>query len=777
MRRSKERRFSFLYRREVRFLCWLLVLVAGCSLAGEARFYRPSATSDAATVDGAASDVQTQDVPSTDAVISDGPRDAETDADAGAACIPIGPEVCNGVDDDCDGTRDNVQPLATLLDCAAPPLAAGGPPRLGVFRGCTCVPVAASPEICGNGLDDNGNGSADEGCGCDAIVIPTSLTGFPRMLLGAFRVFATVDDALANLSATSQRTICLLSTGLRDCSVRVAHTYNIRVPANVTIRGGYVPGVILTGAPELRPTCRTELRGTITFDGSNTNSVVTNVHVNEQIVDGGSAVSMPGDGWFVDSSIEGRASSFSANVGAISTDGTGLHRVVRNVTVALSGGADVTGLFVARGRIWAENVRFDITAGRRSTAIDLDHAAPSVLNAINVATLNGAELTEAVHISEAPPYVAINGLSGSAGRSMVGRGLTIDCRDGSESIVQVANANWLGSLAPDSLGALVRGCHAEFSAPDRPSVIASSASADPGAAGSVAVALRCELGARCVTLSAAQPLAFRALSSRGSVATTRGAAIVDRASAVVVGTTFDGSGSIASSTGFEMEGRVLFATHSEFVGGRSTSADGSRALQIKQATNAVVSTSVLRAARGVGASIEASGVGELLFFSNTVTAINTDANVSPTQLVIVRGARSPASIRFENNLLACSNLPTSNPMMVPSVGLVIDGTSPFNYFGYNMIGGCGMAVRMSDQVLVDQVTAQSRVWAPLGDREGQLQLATTTLAIDATTGWRLTSSSPAVSKGSPAALGPDVRDFERTLRGPLAPADIGADER
>lgn len=761
----------------MRFLCWLLVLVAGCSLAGEARFYRPSATRDAATVDGATSDGETQDAPSTDAVISDAASDAEADADAGAACIPIGPEVCNGVDDDCDGDRDNVAPLPTPLDCTAPPLAAGGPPRLGVLRGCTCVPVVASPEICGNGLDDNGNGSADEGCACDGIVVPLSLTGIPRMFLGMFRVFATVDDALAANPTAPQRTICLMSSGLRDCSARVPHTYDVRVPANVTIRGGYVPGAILTGAPDLLPACRTEIRGTVTFSGSNTNSVVTNVHVVKQLGDTSSAVVMPTDGWFVDSSIDARADSLSANISGISADGTGLHRVVRNVTVTLSGAAEVTGLFATRGRIWAENVRLDILAGRRSTAIDLDRVAPSVLNAINVATLVGAEFTEAVHIAEAPPYVAINALSGSAGRSTVSRGVTIDCRDGSESIVQVANASWRGSLAPDSIGALVRGCHAEFSAVDRPSLIAASASADPGAAGSVAVALRCELGARCVTLSGAQPLAFRAVSSRGSVATTRGAAIVDRASAVAVGTTFDGTGSIASSTGFEMEGRVLFATHSEFIGGGSTSSDGSRALQIKQATNAVVATSVLRAARGVGASIEASGVGELLFFSNTVTAINTDANVPAAQLVIIRGARSPASIRFENNLLACSNLPMSAPIVASSVGLAIDGTSPFSYFGYNMVGGCGMAVRMSDQVLVDQAMAQSRVWAPLGDRDGQLQLATSTLAIDPMTGWRLTASSPAVSRGSPAALGPEIRDFERTLRGPLAPADIGADER
>ncbi len=761
----------------MRSLLWLLVFVglAGCSLAGEPKFYRPLPSSDVAVSDGAVvNDGEGPDVVATDGAVTDAPR--EGGPDGGDTCVPFGPELCNGLDDDCDGRVDNVQTLPTPLDCAAPPLVMGGPPRLGTFRGCRCEPVAASPEICGNGLDDNGNGSADEGCGCDGIVVPTTVTGFPRTVLGAFRVYASVEDALMRIPAAPQRTICLLSSALRDCSIPILHEYNIRVPANVTIRGGYVPASILNNTPELTPRCRTEIRGTIEFVASNVNSVVTNVHVFKQFAAPGSAVSMPGDGWFVESGVEGRAPTASPNIVGIEAAGNALHRVVRNVNVVMQGNAEVTGLFASRGRIWVDNLRVDIQSGQRSVAIDLDQIAPSVFDIINIATLNGAQLTEAVHMADPQSYVALRTLNGTAGRADVGRGVTIDCRDGSTSVVQVADANWEGSLSGDSIGALVRGCHAEFSAPTRDSLIASSSSISEGASDSVAVGLRCELGARCITLGGARKLEFRALSRSGSIGATQGAAIVDRASAIVAGTTFDATGSIVSSTGFEMDGQFLIATHSTFIGGASISPDGSRALQIKRAAVAGVITSVLRAARGIGASIEAGAIDDLLFFSNTVTAVTNDPNVAPSQLVVVRGAHNPASIRFENNLLACSNLPMSPPIAVPTVGLRIDGTSPFRYFGYNMIGGCQQPVVMADQPIVDPAIAQSRLWMNLAAGAGPLKISSETLAIDPMTGWKLTRSSPAINQGSPAALETEVRDFDGQLRGPLAPADIGADE-
>jgi hypothetical protein len=759
----------------MRSLLWLLVFVglAGCSLAGEPKFYRPLPSSDVAVSDGAVvNDGEGLDVVAADGAVTDAP--SEGGPDGGAACVAIGPEVCNGLDDDCDGRVDNVIALDPPLDCVLEPMGDGGVRRLGAYRGCACQPAPRANEICGNSLDDNGNGRVDEDCECNAIVVPATFTGIIATALGTLNVFSTVDAALAALPAGSQRTVCLLSSPTRDCSVQPTHNYNIRVPANVTIRGGYVPGEVLLGSPRYVPSCRARIAGTVEFVASNVNSVVTNVHVSKLFSTPGSAVSMPGDGWFVDSQVEGRTPTASPNIVGIEATGNALHRVVRNVSVVMQGNAEVTALFASRGRIWVDNLRVDIESGQRSVAIDLEQVAPSVLDVVTIATLNGAQLTEAVRITDPQSYVALRALTGSAGPGDVGRGVTISCMDGSRSVVQVANANWEGSLADDSIGALVRGCHAEFSAPTRDSLIASSSSISEEARDSVAVALRCELGARCITLGGERKLAFRALSRSGSVGATQGAAIVDRASAVVASTTFDATGSTGSSTGFEMDGQSLVATHSMFIGGASTSPDGSRALQIKRAIRAIVVTSVLRAARGIGASIAAGSIDDLLFFSNTVTAVAADPNVAPSQLVVVRGAHSPASIRFENNLLACSNLPISPPITAATVGLRIDGTSPFRYFGYNMIGGCQKPVVMAEMLISDAAVAQRRLGMDLA--AGALRISSETLAIDLMTGWKLTRSSPAISQGSPAALGPEVLDFEGQLRGPLAPADIGADE-
>jgi hypothetical protein len=81
------------------------------------------------------------------------------------SCTPGVPtvEVCNGVDDDCDGTVDN-DIFPTTVSCGqglcartVPACVDGGAP--------TCVPGMGMAEAC-NGLDDNCDGRIDEGCAC-----------------------------------------------------------------------------------------------------------------------------------------------------------------------------------------------------------------------------------------------------------------------------------------------------------------------------------------------------------------------------------------------------------------------------------------------------------------------------------------------------------------------------------------------------------------------------------------------------------------------------------
>ncbi len=78
-------------------------------------------------------------------------------------CAPANPatETCNGIDDNCDGTIDNVMPAIQTCGsgvCArtAPACVDGGIP--------VCVPGMGGTEIC-NGIDDDCDGTPDDGLG------------------------------------------------------------------------------------------------------------------------------------------------------------------------------------------------------------------------------------------------------------------------------------------------------------------------------------------------------------------------------------------------------------------------------------------------------------------------------------------------------------------------------------------------------------------------------------------------------------------------------------
>ncbi len=133
------------------------------------------------------------DVPDTDEEPDDVPADSEDvgpdlvdvspdladmadTADLGPTCIPTGEEVCDGVDNDCDGVRDNLPGLGSACIVGD-----GACRREGVFlcdlersaAVCSVEPAPPSLELC-NGLDDDCDGDTDElddvpGQGCDAL--------------------------------------------------------------------------------------------------------------------------------------------------------------------------------------------------------------------------------------------------------------------------------------------------------------------------------------------------------------------------------------------------------------------------------------------------------------------------------------------------------------------------------------------------------------------------------------------------------------------------------
>ncbi len=99
-------------------------------------------------------------------------------AEGEPVCVPDeapGDEVCNGADDDCDGVADEGEPGAGA-DCdtgAAGVCALGATVCEGGEVGCAAV-LPAGDEIC-NGLDDDCDGMPDEGLGGGAVCV----TGLP----------------------------------------------------------------------------------------------------------------------------------------------------------------------------------------------------------------------------------------------------------------------------------------------------------------------------------------------------------------------------------------------------------------------------------------------------------------------------------------------------------------------------------------------------------------------------------------------------------------------
>lgn len=85
----------------------------------------------------------------------------------GCVADPVAAEVCDAVDNDCDGVADETP----LEACAAEG-------RVGA-RSCTagdwgdCALAAPAPEVC-NGEDDDGDGAVDEGLGVELVALPVA---------------------------------------------------------------------------------------------------------------------------------------------------------------------------------------------------------------------------------------------------------------------------------------------------------------------------------------------------------------------------------------------------------------------------------------------------------------------------------------------------------------------------------------------------------------------------------------------------------------------------
>lgn len=143
-----------------------------------------------------------------------------TTGSGGAPCVAA-EEICNGVDDDCDGAIDESDPAAGQpCSTGQPGVCADGVTEC-VNAGLACTPLAMpSPETC-DGLDDDCNGVADDGIVCPRRVFVTSqvYTGNLGGLAGADAKCQTLADA-AGLGGTYK---AWLSASTISAAERLTH--------------------------------------------------------------------------------------------------------------------------------------------------------------------------------------------------------------------------------------------------------------------------------------------------------------------------------------------------------------------------------------------------------------------------------------------------------------------------------------------------------------------------------------------------------------------------
>ncbi|NMC71862.1 MAG: hypothetical protein GYA57_17605 [Myxococcales bacterium] len=149
-------------------------------------------------------------------------------------CTPPA-EICNGTDDNCNGVCDEGYPCCARASLACT-TSCGTPGTQLCSDACTAGSCCAAAETCGNGCDDNCNGSIDEGCstGNDACGSATALT----LAAGRTTVTGTTAGATSDESCGSSAPDVWYRFTLTQTEVVSLNTYGSAYDTRLAIRAG-----------------------------------------------------------------------------------------------------------------------------------------------------------------------------------------------------------------------------------------------------------------------------------------------------------------------------------------------------------------------------------------------------------------------------------------------------------------------------------------------------------------------------------------------------------
>ncbi len=803
--------FRRVYNPSIMFIrfAWILSfihLLAGCQLVVEPRYVRPGPeTGGANMTDGEGiADVQSGDGQgaSVDGGLLDGdvPNPVVADdvsplADGGDGavfdlanrCRPMARERCNFVDDNCNGMIDEMP-----IDVGQACLDAQGRP--GTLSGlCECNPLARA-EVCGNGMDDDGDGVVDNGCACDTFYASQSI---PALNSGQ-TVFHQWTDVLGFIAGRRMPTVvCIITTPTQNCASATPISEPMTIGPDVQVVGGFIAvGGNLTR--DASTVCRPTINSVVSFERSNPRSALVHVKVASIGGDRPFGVLMHTSGTIQDVII----SRSSSSAGAIALGGVaplgGAIRWLSDVTVLLGGiNGAATGVSLTGGTQLINNLTVGIDGARLDVkGLQLVRSELTIVRGFTMRQgmpFQGSYSAISIEDPAGPTLIGefrsdpTSAIPSTSGASAILAGILAVCAAGSPQPVTMIAPQWSGGASTGMQGTAIAVGNTNCNMVIANSGVATTSLAGGNGQGMIATtlaAVRCQGGSTEIVGTPGTPgtaprraqlfaMSERALASAETLAPIRAvlAASVSLSDVLLIPNNImqpasaTAAGVLASASELYIERTIIKPAYSAMGAGQQ------RGIEWQGGPRLEVRDSVISIQNGLGMLINPAsildGARGVHLISNTILRAPSALRMPNVTLIDVVGTRPPNAIfRVINNIFAPGQ--PIGDVAGEYATFRTTAVQPFSALSNNLVSESSPVLRFNGMAFNDSMSINSG----LTPNAGPLLLLPANFAMVGD--HHLSRSSPAIGAGSiPATF--MRRDVDGDPR-PMGLADIGADE-